>query len=366
MARIIYAVAGEGFGHSSRSHLIGQRLIEAGNDVIFAGSNKSLTYLREHFGDRVKEIFGLLFDYTDGKINPTTTVLKNIWRYGKNIRINNRLYNKCFDKFKPDLLITDFEPFSVWWALRHRVPFFSIDHQHMLTHCRLEHPKNHKIDKLKACVVTRAYYYRATSYVVINFFKAQVKKESVVVAPPVIRPQVEALKPTDGEHITIYTTYADNEEQLRKTLHLFSPQEFFVYGFNKYDEDGNVTFKERSTESFLNDVASSKGLIASAGFSSISECMYLRKKMCLLPIPGQYEQIINAHYVEKLGLGLSRNQLNEQALNDFLVEIEKPMPDDDRSPRRSLAKPGILWPSNERFFEVLETQLKKLRAPIKI
>jgi len=33
MARIIYAVAGEGFGHSSRSHLIGQRLLEANISV---------------------------------------------------------------------------------------------------------------------------------------------------------------------------------------------------------------------------------------------------------------------------------------------------------------------------------------------
>jgi len=38
MAKIIYAVAGEGFGHSSRSHLIGQRFIDAGHDVMFAGS----------------------------------------------------------------------------------------------------------------------------------------------------------------------------------------------------------------------------------------------------------------------------------------------------------------------------------------
>lgn len=356
MARIIYAVAGEGFGHSSRSHLIGQRLLDAGHDVIFAGANKSLTYLRENFGGRVKEIFGLVFDYKDGRVSTTKTVLTNIWRYAKNIRINNRLYNKCFDKFRPDLVITDFEPFSVWWAFRHRVPFFSIDHQHMLTHCRLEHPQSYKMDKLKACVVTRAYYYRATCYVVINFFKAPVKKDSVVVAPPVIRPQVEALKPTNGRHITIYTTYADNEESLRKTLHSFAHQEFFVYGFNKYSRDGNITFKERSTEGFLNDLASSRGLIASAGFSSISECMYLKKKMCLLPIAGQYEQIINAHYVEKLGLGISRNELNEQTVNDFLAELDKPMPQDQR----------ILWPSNDNFFEVLRQRLSQRPNSIEI
>ncbi len=53
MAKIIYAVAGEGFGHSSRSHLIGQRLIDAGHDCVFVGSQKSLLYLKQYFGERV-------------------------------------------------------------------------------------------------------------------------------------------------------------------------------------------------------------------------------------------------------------------------------------------------------------------------
>jgi len=73
-------------------------------------------------------------------------------------------------------------------------------------------------------------------------------------------------------------------------------------------------------------------------------------------LPGQYEQIINAHYVQLLGLGLSRNELNEQSLSEFLAETEKPMPDDER----------ILWPSNERFFEVLQERLNQLSKPIKI
>lgn len=38
MAKILYGVAGEGFGHSSRSELFGRRLIEAGHEVMFAAS----------------------------------------------------------------------------------------------------------------------------------------------------------------------------------------------------------------------------------------------------------------------------------------------------------------------------------------
>ena len=70
MAKIIYAVAGEGFGHSSRSHLIGQRFIDAGHDVMFVGSQKSLIYLKQYFKDRVKEIFGLSFAYDKGFVDP--------------------------------------------------------------------------------------------------------------------------------------------------------------------------------------------------------------------------------------------------------------------------------------------------------
>ena len=58
MARIIYGVAGEGFGHSSRSHLIGQKFLDAGHDCIFVGSQKSLVYLKQYFGECVKEIMG--------------------------------------------------------------------------------------------------------------------------------------------------------------------------------------------------------------------------------------------------------------------------------------------------------------------
>jgi uncharacterized protein (TIGR00661 family) len=354
MARIIYAVAGEGFGHASRSHLIGQRLIDSGHDVIFAASNKSRAYLKEYFGQRVKEVFGLLFHYRSGRVNSFTTICKNIVRFPKGFSINHRLYKDCFDTFRPELIIADFEPFSAWWALRHRVPFFSIDHQHLLTHCFLEHPPGNLLARLNAYVVMRCYYGWANSYVIINFFRAPAKVSSAVTAPPVLRPEVESLKAENSDYIVIYVTHGMNEGRIRRMLHSFAPQKFVVYGFNKFQQDENITFKERSTEGFLHDIASSKGVVGSAGFSLISECMHLKKKMLLLPLSGQYEQFINAYYVQSLGLGLSRNELNEKSLSEFLEETGKPMPDDER----------ILWPSNEGFFAVLREQLNRLNKPI--
>jgi hypothetical protein len=78
--------------------------------------------------------------------------------------------------------------------------------------------------------------------------------------------------------------------------------------------------------------------------------------MLLLPVAGQYEQIINAQYIERLGLGISAEKLDEPVIARFLDELDKPMPTDER----------IIWPDNEKFFEILQTELNQLEAPVSI
>ncbi len=356
MAKIIYAVAGEGFGHSSRSHLIGKRLIDAGHNVMFVGSKKSLLYLKQYFGQQVQEIFGLSFAYDDGRVDAMATLKRNLLKLPEANEQNDRLFKKYFGPFGPELVISDFEPFSAWWAFRNKVPFISIDHEHMLTLCKLEHRGKNWFSRMTASVVTEFYYVGAVAYIIVNFFRAPLKIDAAILAPPIIRPIISAFEPAPGEHILLYSTTGQSREQLLEVLHKFSSQKFYVYGFDGSAEFDNCIFKERSTEGFLVDLASCRGVIASAGFSLISECMHLKKKMLLLPLAGQYEQIINAHYIEKLGLGISAEKLDERVLAWFLEQTDKPMPDDE----------NILWPDNEKFFQILQAELNKLPSPISI
>lgn len=78
--------------------------------------------------------------------------------------------------------------------------------------------------------------------------------------------------------------------------------------------------------------------------------------MLLLPLAGQYEQIINAHYIQKLGLGISAEKLDEPIIARFLEELDKPTPNDE----------SILWPDNDRFFNILQHELIKLGKPVVI
>ena len=302
----------------------------------------------------MKEVFGLSYAYDKGYVDPIRTLKRNLVKLPKGHRRNVELFKKHFEPFEPDLVISDFEPFSAWWAWRKNVPFVSIDNEHILTLCKLEHPAKNWFSRLTASVVTKCHYVGAVAYIIINFFKVPLRIDSAVLAPPIVRPIVYALQPRDGEHILVYSTTGAREEQLRQVLSKFGGQKFYVYGFNKNAEDKNCVFKERSIEGFLADLAGARGVIASAGFSLISECMYLKKRMLLLPLAGQYEQIINAHYVEKLGLGISAKKLGEAVLAKFLDEMDKPMPTDKR----------ILWPDNNKFFQILQHQFKKLSTPI--
>jgi uncharacterized protein (TIGR00661 family) len=347
MARIVYGVAGEGFGHSSRSHLIGQHLIDAGHDVLFVASRRSLAYLQKHFGPKVRAAFGLSLVYDNRTLSPWRTITTNTSRFIAKRSDVARFCTDTLDPFEPDVVISDFEPVSAWWAWRRRVPFVSVNHQHLLTMCKLEHEPSEWLSRLNAHVVTRCHYVGAAAYIILNFFRAPVTDERAVLAPPVVRPIVRDAEPTSGDHIVVYTSDASWNDGLLDVLRSFGDQPFRVYGFDRDERVGNCQLRPTSTDGFVADVAHSRGVIATGGFTLISECLHLGKKMLVLPIQGQYEQIVNAHYAEKLGLALHRRKLDVRALGEYLETLKEPL----------LDHPDILRPDNDAFLYLLEQRL---------
>ena len=357
MANIIYGVAGEGYGHSTRSQLVGQRLIEAGHNVMFAASQKALKHLGQYFPDRTKEVFGLLFGYKGGRVSNFKTFRINLFRLPAGMKINSKLYKNHFENFNPDLVITDFEPFSAKWAKRNNVPVISIDNEHLLTLCKFDSVDVGRFTKFSSKFVTKHYYTNPISYIILSFFNTDLKSDIACIAPPILRSAALEMTVTAGEHVVLYSTTGAKAEQVAEVCKKFPSQTFHIYGFNVAKEDGNCIFKEHSAEGFLVDMASSRGVISSAGFSLITECLHFKKKMFLLPLPCQYEQTINAHYIEKLGLGISAKSFDGESLKRFLDDLDRPIPMDDER---------IIWPSNEKFFNCLKQQFEKLSLPVEI
>jgi uncharacterized protein (TIGR00661 family) len=62
-----------------------------------------------------------------------------------------------------------------------------------------------------------------------------------------------------------------------------------------------ITVFEPMTEGFLHDLARCKGVIATAGFTLITESLHLGKPYLALPMRGQFEQELNALLLAELG-----------------------------------------------------------------
>ena len=62
-------------------------------------------------------------------------------------------------------------------------------------------------------------------------------------------------------------------------------------------------------------------MIAGGGFSLLSECVYLHKPALSIPVAGQFEQTLNARYLERLGYGEYAEAPTPEAIGAFLERL---------------------------------------------
>jgi uncharacterized protein (TIGR00661 family) len=61
--------------------------------------------------------------------------------------------------------------------------------------------------------------------------------------------------------------------------------------------------------------------MATAGFTLLTEALYLRKPYLALPMRGQFEQEINAFLLARLNYGKTIRRVSSQAIGDFLYHL---------------------------------------------
>ena len=61
--------------------------------------------------------------------------------------------------------------------------------------------------------------------------------------------------------------------------------------------------------------------MAGGGFTLMSEAVYLHKPLLSVPVEGQFEQVLNALYLEKLGYGMYTKSLEGDVIARFLEKV---------------------------------------------
>ena len=321
--RILYGVVGEGMGHATRSRVVIEHLLRRGHTIRIVVSGRAHAFLRDAFASNpsveVEEIQGLTLELEDNELRLLRSVAHNLARAPAGLWRNLRAYTEMLvEGFRPDAVVSDFESWAYTYGLFHGIPVISIDNQQVIARC------DHEIDVtdldsadfrlVRAAVKLKlpgAYHYLVTS-----FFFPPIRKPRTALVPPILRPEVLAAHRRPGGHLVFYQsggTPDSTYEALRSV-----PCEVRIYGKGRDERDGNLWFRPFSNEGFIADLATARAVVAGAGFSLMSEAVHLQVPMLCIPIEGQFEQTLNARYLEKLGYGLSTPDVTREAVLGFL------------------------------------------------
>ena len=315
MASILYGVNGEGAGHSTRAKEVIAHLQRKGHTVHVASFDRGLKNLKNDF--EVTEIYGLRFAYVNNRVRYRRTLTKNlatVRQAAKSIKHLSRLAGE----WKVQLVITDFEPLTCHVGHHKHLPVISIDNQHCLTNTDVTYPSQYKRDAAVAKMVTRMMVPRSDVYLTTSFFVPKVKKPRTFVFPPILREEILKAHPVAGDHILVYVT--SPAPALAKMLSRVRGS-FVGYGFGQEGREGSVVFKKPSLDGFLQDLVSSKAVIANAGFSLVTEALHLGKPYLAIPVKHQFEQIFNAYLLDKMGYGAYWEKLDKEQIESFLYNL---------------------------------------------
>jgi uncharacterized protein (TIGR00661 family) len=205
-------------------------------------------------------------------------------------------------------VLNDFESITSLACAYKRVPSVNFGHQASFRSDKV--PRPIKRDRFGEWVLR--YYARASQYIGLHF-----KSYDDFILSPVIRRDVLQAEPSDHGHITVYlSSYSDQE--LKK--HLAPLREFrfqvFSHQVSRPLQDGNILFIPVGKAAFNESLVNCTGIITGAGFETPAEALYLGKKLLVIPIKGQYEQLCNAAALEQMGVK-TLDCLNGNFARDF-------------------------------------------------
>jgi uncharacterized protein (TIGR00661 family) len=310
-------------GHATRSRVVLEHLARAGHEIRIVVSGRAHAFLVQKLAAfpnvTLEEIHGLTLHYFGNALDRTQSVFANLRSAPKGIKRNVDVYRRVAESgFRPDVVISDFESWAALYGTRHGVPVISIDNMQIINRCRhdKELVRAQGFDFEVARLAVRMKIPKAYHYLVTSFFFPPVKKKFTTLIPPILRPEVAALDWQPEAHVLVYQTQTTNQALVPALKQL--PFRFRVYGLGREGSDGNVTLCPFSEQKFLEDLRTARAVVCGGGFSLLAEAVCLGVPTLSIPVVGQFEQELNARYLDALGYGAWAPRVDGRAISAFL------------------------------------------------
>lgn len=322
--RIVYGVHGYGRGHAMRTLSVLPELARRHELLVLAGGDALGAISESH---PVTEIPTLGFYHAaNGQISSFRTLTGNapIMRDVVFRGAGHKRVERLIRDFNADVVITDSEVYTHWVASRMGIPRITFDHFSILVYCKLGLPYIDAAIQTWLGVGYKALYGTPERIIATAFLDAETVSDKVRVVGPSIRKEVRAIEPTIGDHLLVYINRGKEE---------FTPQveaalkaqniPIRVYGAPKTGTEGHIEYKPIANQPFIEDLASARAVMATAGNQLLGEVRYFGKPVLAMP-QDCLEQRINAYQVEKMGQGVHvpRGKLTPDKLRRFLEQEE--------------------------------------------
>jgi uncharacterized protein (TIGR00661 family) len=298
MANILYGVHGIGHGHAIRALTIARSFPQ--HNFLFISDSDGYEILRSEYNVLKLPVNG---SPAFGHVMPYSGAISS---YYKNLLAGKEGMAKVMlgvERFQPDLAITDYEPNLPTICRKIGLSCLSLDHQHIARFGALDLPLAKIVDLALLRIAIWMQFRDIQNHMIISFFDPVItSKRQVKVFPPILRSKVIDRVATEGDHILAYHGYSTTQKFHKFLLSL--PYPVRCYGVNENRVDGNVTYRVNSTDHFLDDLASCRYVMSTAGHTLLSEAFYFGKPVMAFPIRNACEQFINGYYLEKKGYGL--------------------------------------------------------------
>ncbi len=325
--KIVYGIVGEGMGHATRSRVILEHLLSSGHEIRVVVSGRAHGVLVERFRGRTaiafEEIHGLHLAYEGSRLDMGASVRENLRDAPRGLRRNLEVYGRVADDFAAEAVVSDFESWAYLYGLARGIPVVSIDNMQVLNRCAHDEfvTRDRSLDFRVAKSAVKVKLPGAYHYLVSSFFYPAVRKPRTTLVPPILRPEVLAARREPGRHILVYQTSAANQSLIPLLQRM--PGEFRVYGLGRSGQAGNVTLCAFDEHRFVDDLRTAAAVVAGGGFSLMCEAVHLHVPMLSCPVAGQYEQELNARYLDRLGYGRFTRRLDGDTIEDFVSGLDE-------------------------------------------
>ncbi len=312
--KILYAIQGTGNGHIARAFDVIPHLQRHGKvDLLLSGTQCDI-----QLPWKVKyRYYGLSFIFGQkGGVDIKETAVKL-----RPIQLLKEIYSVPVHQY--DLVINDFEPVTAWACKLRNVKCIGLSHRSAVLHPKAPKPK--LIDPFGRAILK---YYAPISKAQGFHFQGIASQ----ISTPVIRADIRKASSSQQSHYTVYLpSYSD--EKIIRILSSFPAIQWQV--FSKHTNEtysmDNVSICPVNKERFTQSLVSATGVLCNAGFETPAEALFLGKKLCVIPMKGQYEQHCNAAFLEAMGIttleSLSKDTQKIQQWLDSTQPVQIRYPD---------------------------------------